>query len=461
MLIASISGIRGTIGGQVGEGLNPPDVVRFAAGYALWLKEESKKEQPIIVVGRDARLSGQMVRDCLVGTLNALGVHVIDLGLSTTPTVELAVTGEGADGGIILTASHNPKQWNALKLLDASGEFLSSERGGRVLELAKLDVVYSEIDAIGTTKVQDGWMERHVRHALELDLVHVEHIRSAGLKVAVDAVNSTGGIIIPLLLEALGCEVVPVHCDPTGHFAHNPEPLPAHLTDLCAAVVAHGCDLGISVDPDVDRLAFVCEDGSWFGEEYTLVAVADYVLKHTPGNTVSNMSSTRALRQITEHHGGKYTASAVGEVNVVDAIRENNAVIGGEGNGGIIYPASHCGRDAIVGAALFLTHLVESNQSAALLRKQYPQWVISKDKLELPDTDVDAALELLVAAHPDAEVNTVDGVKFDLPEGWVHLRRSNTEAIIRVYAEAETQEKAAALGGKFKAELQNFMALSN
>ena len=461
MLIASISGIRGTIGGQVGEGLNPPDVVRFAAGYALWLKEESKKEQPIIVVGRDARLSGQMVRDCLVGTLNALGVHVIDLGLSTTPTVELAVTGEGADGGIVLTASHNPKQWNALKLLDASGEFLSSERGGRVLELAKLDVVYSEIDAIGTTKVQDGWMERHVRHALELDLVHVEHIRSAGLKVAVDAVNSTGGIIIPLLLEALGCEVVPVHCDPTGHFAHNPEPLPAHLTDLCAAVVAHGCDLGISVDPDVDRLAFVCEDGSWFGEEYTLVAVADYVLKHTPGNTVSNMSSTRALRQITEHHGGKYTASAVGEVNVVDAIRENNAVIGGEGNGGIIYPASHCGRDAIVGAALFLTHLVESNQSAALLRKQYPQWVISKDKLELPDTDVDAALELLVAAHPDAEVNTVDGVKFDLPEGWVHLRRSNTEAIIRVYAEAETQEKAAALGGKFKAELQNFMALSN
>lgn len=461
MLIASISGIRGTIGGQVGEGLNPPDVVRFAAGYALWVKEESKKEQPIIVVGRDARLSGQMVRDCLVGTLNALGVHVIDLGLSTTPTVELAVTGEGADGGIILTASHNPKQWNALKLLDASGEFLSSERGGRVLELAKLDVVYSEIDAIGTTKVQDGWMERHVRHALELDLVHVEHIRSAGLKVAVDAVNSTGGIIIPLLLEALGCEVVPVHCDPTGHFAHNPEPLPAHLTDLCAAVVAHGCDLGISVDPDVDRLAFVCEDGSWFGEEYTLVAVADYVLKHTPGNTVSNMSSTRALRQITEHHGGKYTASAVGEVNVVDAIRENNAVIGGEGNGGIIYPASHCGRDAIVGAALFLTHLVESNQSAALLRKQYPQWVISKDKLELPDTDVDAALELLVAAHPDAEVNTVDGVKFDLPEGWVHLRRSNTEAIIRVYAEAETQEKAAALGGKFKAELQNFMALSN
>tara|TARA_B110000503_G_scaffold137990_1_gene223218 strand:- start:3991 stop:5376 length:1386 start_codon:yes stop_codon:yes gene_type:complete len=461
MLIASISGIRGTIGGQVGEGLNPPDVVRFAAGYALWVKEESKKEQPIIVVGRDARLSGQMVRDCLVGTLNALGVHVIDLGLSTTPTVELAVTGEGADGGIVLTASHNPKQWNALKLLDASGEFLSSERGGRVLELAKLDVVYSEIDAIGTTKVQDGWMERHVRHALELDLVHVEHIRSAGLKVAVDAVNSTGGIIIPLLLEALGCEVVPVHCDPTGHFAHNPEPLPAHLTDLCAAVVAHGCDLGISVDPDVDRLAFVCEDGSWFGEEYTLVAVADYVLKHTPGNTVSNMSSTRALRQITEHHGGKYTASAVGEVNVVDAIRENNAVIGGEGNGGIIYPASHCGRDAIVGAALFLTHLVESNQSAALLRKQYPQWVISKDKLELPDTDVDAALELLVAAHPDAEVNTVDGVKFDLPEGWVHLRRSNTEAIIRVYAEAETQEKAAALGGKFKAELQNFMALSN
>jgi len=459
MLITSISGIRGTIGGLQGEGLNPPDVVRFATGYGLWVKEVVKKEKPTVVIGRDARMSGQMVRDCLVGTLNALGIHVIDLGLSTTPTVELAVTGEHADGGIILTASHNPKQWNALKLLDASGEFLSSKSGERVLQLAQQEMRYADIDAIGTTTQNSGWMERHVEHALNLELVDGASVRKAGLKIAVDAVNSTGGIIIPLLLEAMGCEVVKVHCDPTGDFAHNPEPLPAHLTDLCAAVVAHGCDLGISVDPDVDRLAFVSEDGSWFGEEYTLVAVADFILKRTPGNAVSNMSSTRALRQITEQHGGNYTASAVGEVNVVEAIRATNAVIGGEGNGGIIYPASHCGRDAVVGAALFLTHLVDSNQTASALRKHYPQWVISKDKLELPDADVDAALDLLVAAHPDAEVNTVDGVKFDLAEGWVHLRRSNTEAIIRVYAEAETQDLAQSLGLKFKEELMGYLSL--
>lgn len=461
MLITSISGIRGTIGGRAGEGLNPPDVVRFAVGYGQWVKEATRKEHPTVVIGRDARLSGQMVRDCLVGTLNALGIDVIDLGLSTTPTVELAVTGEQADGGIILTASHNPKQWNALKLLDASGEFLSSESGERVLELAQQDVAFAAIESIGTTTENNGWMERHVKHALELDLVDAPRVQAAGLKIAVDAVNSTGGVIIPLLLESMGCEVVKVHCEPTGDFAHNPEPLPAHLTDLCAAVVAHGCDLGISVDPDVDRLAFVCEDGSWFGEEYTLVAVADFILKRTPGNAVSNMSSTRALRQITERHGGQYTASAVGEVNVVEAIRATNAVIGGEGNGGIIYPASHCGRDAIVGAALFLTHLVDSHQTASELRKQYPQWVISKDKLELPDADVEAALDKLVAAHPDAEVNTVDGVKFDLPEGWVHLRRSNTEAIIRVYAEAETQESAEALGRKFKEELQSYLSVNN
>jgi phosphomannomutase len=461
MLITSISGIRGTIGGLAGEGLNPPDVIRFATGYGLWVKEVVKKEQPTVVIGRDARLSGQMVRDCLVGTLNALGIHVIDLGLSTTPTVELAVTGERADGGIIVTASHNPKQWNALKLLDAAGEFLSSESGERVLQLSRQEVQYAEIAAIGKTTQNIDWMERHVDHALSLELVDVESVRRAGLKIAVDAVNSTGGIIIPLLLEAMGCEVVKVHCDPTGDFAHNPEPLLDHLTDLCSAVVAQGCDLGISVDPDVDRLAFVSEDGSWFGEEYTLVAVADFILKRTPGNAVSNMSSTRALRQITERYGGQYTASAVGEVNVVEAIRATNAVIGGEGNGGIIYPASHCGRDAVVGAALFLTHLVDSHQTASALRKQYPQWVISKDKLELPDADVDAALDLLVAAHPDAEVNTVDGVKFDLAEGWVHLRRSNTEAIIRVYAEAETLESAQALGRKFKEELMNYLHLKS
>ncbi len=459
MLIASISGIRGTIGGRTGEGLNPPDTVRFATGYAQWVKEESGKDQPVVVVGRDARLSGAMVRDCLVGTLNACGVHVIDLGLSTTPTVELAVTGEQADGGVILTASHNPKQWNALKLLDSSGEFLSSEGCERVLERSKSDYEFASIDAIGTTIKNGDWMQRHVEHVLQLGLVDAQSIRDAGLKIALDAVNSTGGIIIPLLLEALGCEVIEVHCEPTGNFAHNPEPLPAHLSDLCAAVVAHKCDLGISVDPDVDRLAFVCEDGSWFGEEYTLVAVADFVLKRTPGNTVSNMSSTRALRQITERHGGEYTASAVGEVNVVQAIRSTDAVIGGEGNGGIIYPASHCGRDAIVGAALFLTHLVEQGLTASELRREYPQWVISKDKLELPEANVEEALERLVAAHPEAEVNTVDGVKFDLPEGWVHLRKSNTEAIIRVYAEAENQELAEALGRKFKEELAHFLSL--
>ena len=458
MLITSISGIRGTIGGIAGQGLTPPDVVRFASGYAKWLKDSSGKTQPTVVVGRDARMSGMMVRDCLVGTLNAMGVHVLDLGLSTTPTVELAVPGEQADGGIVLTASHNPKQWNAMKLLDAHGEFLSSENGEKVLKWASMALEYTEIDSIGRTDHREGWMERHVAHATELALVDVEAVRKRGLRVAVDAVNSSGGIIMPMLLEAMGCEVIRIHCDPTGDFAHNPEPLPNHLVDLREAVVAHGCHLGISVDPDVDRLAFVSEDGSWFGEEYTLVAVADFVLQHTPGNTVSNMSSTRALRQITEKHGGQYLASAVGEVNVVEGIRTTNAVIGGEGNGGVIYPASHCGRDAVVGSALFLTHLVASGKTMSELRRDYPQWVISKDKLELPDSGVEEALAQLVAAHPDAEVNTLDGVKFDLPEGWVHLRQSNTEAIIRVYAEAETSEAAVSLGGAFKAELQSYLA---
>jgi phosphomannomutase len=440
--------------------LNPPDTVRFATGYAHWVKETSKKDQPVVVVGRDARLSGSMVRDCLVGTLNACGVHVIDLGLSTTPTVELAVPGEQADGGIILTASHNPKQWNALKLLDASGEFLSSDSCGRVLELSQLEFSYASVDDIGSTSMRQGWMQRHVEHALALDLVDVQRVQKAGLKIAVDAVNSTGGIVIPMLLEALGCEVIQVHCEPSGDFAHNPEPLPANLADLSAAVLSHKCDLGISVDPDVDRLAFVSENGAWFGEEYTLVAVADFVLSKTPGNTVSNMSSTRALREITERHGGKYTASAVGEVNVVDAMRSTDAVIGGEGNGGIIYPTSHCGRDAIVGTALFLTHLVEQNMKASELRSQYPHWVMSKDKLELPEANVSEALEMLVAAHPEAEVNTVDGVKFDLREGWVHLRQSNTEAIIRVYSEAKNEEEAKRLGQKFKQELMNILSLN-
>ena len=453
MLITSISGIRGTIGGAPGEGLTPPDIVKFGTGYAQWIRESTGQAHPSVVVGRDARLSGELVRDVLVGTLNAAGVHVIDLGLSTTPTVELAVPAEEADGGIILTASHNPRQWNALKLLDCAGEFLSGEAGERVLELARGPFAYAEIDAIGRVTQRGDWMERHVEHALGLNLVDPQAIRARGFKVAVDAVNSSGGVIVPMLLEALGCEVVRVHCEPTGQFAHNPEPLPAHLEDLCEAVVAQGCDLGISVDPDVDRLAFVAEDGSWFGEEYTLVAVADYILSRTPGNTVSNMSSTRALRQVTEKHGGHYTASAVGEVNVVKAIKDTQAVIGGEGNGGVIYPESHCGRDAIVGTALFLTHLARAKTAVSELRATYPDWFMSKDKLDLPDVNVDKALSQLMANHPEAEVNTVDGVKFDLEEGWVHLRKSNTEPIIRVYAEAESKSGAEALGARFKAEL--------
>ena len=457
MLITSISGIRGTIGGAPGEGLTPPDVVKFATGYARWIREATGQPRPTVVVGRDARLSGELVRDLLVGTLNAAGVDVVDLGLSTTPTVELAVPAEQADGGIILTASHNPRQWNALKLLDATGEFLSAAAGERVLELANAPADYVDVDAIGGVTRQSDWMEKHVAHALALALVDGDAVRARGFKVAVDAVNSSGGIIVPMLLEALGCEVVKVHCDPTGQFAHNPEPLPAHLTDLCEAVVKEGCDLGISVDPDVDRLAFVGEDGSWFGEEYTLVAVADYVLSKTPGNTVSNMSSTRALRQVTEARGGQYTASAVGEVNVVKAIKDTDAIIGGEGNGGIIYPASHCGRDAVVGTALFLTQLAESGQRVSALRSTYPNWFMSKDKLALPAVDVEAALKQLMEAHPEAEVNTVDGVKFDLEEGWVHLRKSNTEPIIRVYAEASSPEAASALGDRFKNELQGFL----
>ena len=453
MLITSISGIRGTIGGVAGEGLTPHDILRFATGYASWLRQSSGVSQPTVVVGRDARLSGEMVRDCLVGALNAMGVNVLDLGLSTTPTVELAVPEEDAQGGIILTASHNPKQWNALKLLGPKGEFLNASEGEKVLALAQESPIFASIEAIGRTEHLGGWMEWHVDHALELDLVDATSIRSKKLKVAVDAVNSTGGIIMPMLLEALGCEVVEVNCEPTGHFAHNPEPLPAHLSELSQVVVDQQCDLGISVDPDVDRLAFVCEDGSWFGEEYTLVAVADFILSKTPGNTVSNMSSTRALRIVTEKHGGKHTASAVGEVNVVEAIRAQQAVIGGEGNGGVIYPKSHCGRDAVVGAALFLTHLVASGLTVSQLRKTYPDWFMSKDKLALPNADVDAALIKLVKANPEAEVNTIDGVKFDLPEGWVHLRKSNTEPIIRVYAEAETMEAASALGGRFKRDL--------
>ena len=453
MLIKSISGIRGTIGGLPTESLTPPDVVKFATGFALWVKENNDSTKPLIVIGRDARISGSMISLLVSSTLNSLGIDVVDLGLSTTPTVELAVSEKNANGGIILTASHNPKNWNALKLLNSSGEFLSKSAGERVLSLAESSVEYSLVEELGSTTCDDSWLQWHVDHVLNLELVNPEKIRSKGLKIAVDGINSSGGIAIPLLLESLGIEVVKIHCDPTGDFAHNPEPLPSHLADLSRAVVEHGCHLGISVDPDVDRLCFVSEDGSFFGEEYTLVAVADYVLSKTPGNTVSNMSSTRALSVVADKYGCNYTASAVGEVNVVEAIRANNAIIGGEGNGGIIYPTSHAGRDALVGVGLFLTHLVEQDISCSELRKTYPEFVICKDKIELPNSGVEEALEQLVKNNPDADINTVDGVKFDLEEGWIHLRKSNTEPIIRVYAEAANEEAANALAARFKSEL--------
>lgn len=468
MLIQSISGIRGTIGGVSGKGLTPPDIVRFATGYGAWVltnislnKSPSKSSRPVVVIGRDARLSGALVSDLVAATLNSLGIDVIDLGLSTTPTVELAVPELNADGGIILTASHNPKQWNALKLLDNNGEFLSAAEGEKMLVLSDSAVEYAEVDDLGSTTKDDSWIDWHIKHVLNLELVSPDIIRSAGLKIAVDAVNSSGGISIPELLEALGVEVVKVHCDPTGEFAHNPEPLPKHLSDLMSAVVEHKCDLGISVDPDVDRLCFVNEDGTFFGEEYTLVAVADYVLSKTPGNTVSNLSSTRALSVVTEKHGGSYTASAVGEVNVVSAIRETNAIIGGEGNGGIIYPTSHSGRDALVGVGLFLTHYVLKGLKCSELLATYPKFVIEKDKIDLPDKGVDEALQALINNHPEAKVNSIDGVKFDLDDGWVHLRRSNTEPIIRVYAESDSADSAKNLARRFKTELLSLLAEKN
>lgn len=460
MLIASISGIRGTVGGKAGDGLSPADVVQFASGYGAWVLEQlpqAAPSRPTVVVGRDARLSGPWVRNVVCGTLNALGIDVIDLGLSTTPTVELAVPGLKANGGLILTASHNPKQWNALKLLNSEGEFLSAEDGNRVIELAREGVTYAEVDRTGTTTQDDTWLKRHVKHVLDLELVHAESIRQAKLKVAVDAVNSSGGIAVPMLLEALGVEVVPVHCEPTGNFAHNPEPLPQHLTDLTEAVTREGCHLGISVDPDVDRLCFVCEDGSFFGEEYTLVAVADHVLAHTPGPTVSNLSSTRALREVSAWHGCSYTAAAVGEVNVVAQMRASGAILGGEGNGGVIYPTSHAGRDALVGVGLFLTHLVSKGLTCSALRATYPDFHMVKDKLDLPPVDVDAALLALRDEISDAEINDVDGVKFDLREGWVHLRKSNTEPIIRIYAEAPTAQDARALADRFQARLTHHL----
>ena len=459
-LIKSISGIRGTIGGAVGENLTPIDAVKFASAYGVWIKQQRQKENYRVVVGRDARISGAMIQNLVMNTLIGLGIDVIDLGLSTTPTVELAVPMEHADGGIILTASHNPKQWNALKLLDSKGEFLNAEEGAKILKIAESDALaFAEVDDLGKIIINDAYIDIHIDEVLDLELVNTNAIENANFKVVVDGVNSTGGIAIPLLLERLGVEAVKLFCEPNGHFPHNPEPLKEHLTDLSKAVVKEHADFGIVVDPDVDRLAFMDENGEMFGEEYTLVACADYVLSKTKGNTVSNMSSTRALRDVTEKHGGTYEASAVGEVNVVNLMKKNKAVIGGEGNGGIIYPESHYGRDALVGVALFLSLLAEKKMSVSDLRASYPSYFMSKKKIQLtPALDVDGLLKSMEEKYSlDKSVEkmtTIDGVKIDFTDAWVHLRKSNTEPIIRIYTEAPSQNEADALADKIISEIK-------
>ncbi|MBT8322361.1 MAG: phosphoglucosamine mutase, partial [Eudoraea sp.] len=426
-LIKSISGIRGTIGGVPGENLTPLDAVKFAAAYGTWLKTNSQNRTLKVVIGRDARLSGEMIQNLVVATLTGLGIDVLDLGLSTTPTVEIAVPMEKAEGGIILTASHNPKQWNALKLLNAKGEFLNAAEGAKILELAEQEKFeFTEVDQLGKVSRNDQYIDIHIQEVLGLSLVDADKIRAANFKVVVDGVNSSGGIAIPKLLKALDVEVIELYCDPTGHFPHNPEPLKEHLGDICELVKKEKADFGIVVDPDVDRLAFISDDGEMFGEEYTLVACADYVLSKTPGNTVSNLSSTRALSDITQKHGGKYQAAAVGEVNVVAKMKETNAIIGGEGNGGIIYPASHYGRDALVGTALFLMLLTEKGGSVSSLRASYPAYFMSKNKIQLtPDLDVDDLLKKMEAHYAQEQVSTIDGVKIDFKDSWVHLRKSN------------------------------------
>ncbi|HHT23572.1 MAG TPA: phosphoglucosamine mutase [Bacteroidales bacterium] len=444
-LIKSISGIRGTIGGRAGEGLSPLDLVKFTSAYASFILSSKKSDSKTIVVGRDARISGEMVNKVVVGTLMGMGMDVLDIGLATTPTTEMAVKAEKAAGGIILTASHNPKQWNALKLLNEKGEFLNAKEGQTILKLAEADdYVFAEVDNIGKLSTSDEYTKKHIEKILSLDLVDVDAIKAADFKVAIDCVNSVGGIAIPELLEALGVKTVEkLYCDPTGHFPHNPEPLPEHLTEISDLMKSGKFDVGFVVDPDVDRLAIIGEDGSMFGEEYTLVAVADYVLQHTPGNTVSNMSSTRALRDVTHKYNCEYTASAVGEVNVVTQMKASNAVIGGEGNGGIIYPANHYGRDALVGIALFLSHLAKEKKTVSELRKTYPNYFMSKNKIELtPQIDVDGVLAVIKGSYKQYEINDIDGVKIDFPQGWVHLRKSNTEPIIRIYSEAGTPEQA-------------------
>ena len=460
-LIKSISGIRGTIGGSQGDNLTPIDAVMYAAAYGTWVQQQRDKDNYRVVVGRDARISGEMIQQLVMYTLVGMGIHVIDLGLSTTPTVEMAVTMEHADGGIILTASHNPKQWNALKLLNHKGEFLNAAAGQEILDFAASgDISFAEVDALGKITSNDAYIDLHIEEILNLPLVNVSAIKKAGFKVVVDAVNSTGGIAVPLLLEALGVHPVTLYCEPTGEFPHNPEPLKEHLGDLMQLVVKERADFGLVVDPDVDRLAFVDEKGEMFGEEYTLVAVADYVLQHTPGTTVSNMSSSRALRDITEKHGGTYTASAVGEVNVVQQMKDTKAVIGGEGNGGIIYPELHYGRDSLVGIALFLSHLAEEKIAVSELRKRYTSYFMSKKKIQLtPQLDVDAILKTLQGNYAQEEMNTLDGVKIDFAENWVHLRKSNTEPIIRIYTEAKSQQEADALADRFIAELKTIAGI--
>tara|TARA_R110000764_G_scaffold219818_1_gene307614 strand:- start:20936 stop:22324 length:1389 start_codon:yes stop_codon:yes gene_type:complete len=460
-LIKSISGIRGTIGGNTNDNLTPVDAVKFAAAYGTWLKTYSNKENLKVVIGRDARLSGEMIQNLVVSTLVGLGIDVIDLGLSTTPTVEIAVPLEKADGGIILTASHNPKQWNALKLLNEKGEFLDAEQGAKILVLAeKEDFEFAEVDDLGEITKNDSYIDIHIDEVLELPLVDADTIKKVGFKVVVDGVNSTGGIAIPKLLEELGVEVVKLYCEPTGHFPHNPEPLKEHLGDISKKVVEEKADFGIVVDPDVDRLAFISNDGEMFGEEYTLVACADYVLSKTKGNTVSNLSSSRALRDITEKHGGTYEAAAVGEVNVVTKMKANNAIIGGEGNGGIIYPESHYGRDALVGTALFLMLMAEKGGTVAELRASYPSYFMSKKKIQLtPDLDVDALLDAMHNKYKEEQVSTIDGVKIDFPENWVHLRKSNTEPIIRIYTEAKSQDEADGLANRIIGEIKEIAGL--
>lgn len=449
-LIKSISGIRGTIGGRSGDTLNPLDIVKFTSAYATFIRRSGKSQSNTIVVGRDARISGEMVKNVVCGTLMGIGYDVINIGLATTPTTELAVRMTQAAGGIIITASHNPRQWNALKLLNHEGEFLTKSEGNEVLDIAESeDFTYADVDHLGHYTEDSSFDQRHIESVLALKLVDREAIKKAHFKVAVDGINSVGGIILPKLLNELGVEYTLLNGEPTGDFAHNPEPLEKNLGGIMQEMSKGGYDLGIVVDPDVDRLAFICEDGTMFGEEYTLVSVADYVLSHTPGNTVSNLSSTRALRDITEKHGGQYMASAVGEVNVTTKMKEVNAVIGGEGNGGVIYPESHYGRDALVGIALFLSSLAQRGGTVSELRKTYPNYCMAKNRIDLtPETDISAVLDRIKEMYADEKVTDIDGVKIDFADKWVHLRASNTEPIIRVYSEAATMEEAESLGRK-------------